>query len=487
MHNSESSTPLLSSSSNTITIKSSGFRWMVLLGLSAQNTLSGILWIALAPVANHAISYYCMTAYSLNAINLIFPFTTVLVGLFTAASIDIFGVRYVLGTGILCNLTCAFLRLTSTWMTKSSSRFALLIVAQIIASIAQPFCLFAPTKLALVWFPDTQRTTATTLASLANSFGVLIGSAYPPLLVKQPSDIPSLEASIFGIAVFVALLTLPAFWRARPPNPPSVASAVFQDIAHRRRLEKGNRFLAFQLACFLKSTWIVLKNRGFLLLAFGFATGLAYFTTVSALFQQMLCSTGYSNEFAGLCGALMIGGGIFVAFLVSIIVGKTGSILYGIKVCYALAALGAIGFSVTIQFPGRAMLIAFFVLWFGGFGFSIYGLSLEMAAEATYPVPEMVTTGFMLMLSQLLSIISIMLMQVFAPVIRDSRLQTCGPDALVKNYAVPNMVAVGILSIWAVFQLFFLDGPYLRREAKLTTVTLPVDTEISVGDCSVEG
>ncbi|VDL81720.1 unnamed protein product [Schistocephalus solidus] len=398
MHNSESSTPLLSSSSNTITIKSSGFRWMVLLGLSAQNTLSGILWIALAPVANHAISYYCMTAYSLNAINLIFPFTTVLVGLFTAASIDIFGVRYVLGTGILCNLTCAFLRLTSTWMTKSSSRFALLIVAQIIASIAQPFCLFAPTKLALVWFPDTQRTTATTLASLANSFGVLIGSAYPPLLVKQPSDIPSLEASIFGIAVFVALLTLPAFWR-------------------------GNRFLAFH-------TWIVLKNRGFLLLAFGFATGLAYFTTVSALFQQMLCSTGYSNEFAGLCGALMIGGGIFVAFLVSIIVGKTGSILYGIKVVFY--SLGAIGFSVTIQFPGRAMLIAFFVLWFGGFGFSIYGLSLEMAAEATYPVPEMVTTGFMLMLSQLLSIISIMLMQVFAPVIRDSRLQTCGPDALVK-------------------------------------------------------
>uniref|UniRef100_A0A0V0JCW6 MFS domain-containing protein n=1 Tax=Schistocephalus solidus TaxID=70667 RepID=A0A0V0JCW6_SCHSO len=263
MHNSESSTPLLSSSSNTITIKSSGFRWMVLLGLSAQNTLSGILWIALAPVANHAISYYCMTAYSLNAINLIFPFTTVLVGLFTAASIDIFGVRYVLGTGILCNLTCAFLRLTSTWMTKSSSRFALLIVAQIIASIAQPFCLFAPTKLALVWFPDTQRTTATTLASLANSFGVLIGSAYPPLLVKQPSDIPSLEASIFGIAVFVALLTLPAFWRARPPNPPSVASAVFQDIAHRRRLEKGNRFFGLSVGllskkymdCFEKS-WI---------------------------------------------------------------------------------------------------------------------------------------------------------------------------------------------------------------------------------------
>ncbi|BHF67183.1 Major facilitator super domain-containing protein 7 [Sparganum proliferum] len=128
----------------------------------------------------------------------------------------------------------------------------------------------------------------------------------------------------------------------------------------------------------------------------------------------------------------MIGAGIFVAFLVSMVVDKTGSILYGIKVCFALAALGAVGFSVTIWFPDRAVLIAFFVLWFGGFGFSIYGLSLEMAAEATYPVPEMVTTGFMLILSQLLSIVLIMVMQVFAPVLRDSPLQTCGPDAVVK-------------------------------------------------------
>ncbi|VDN12075.1 unnamed protein product [Dibothriocephalus latus] len=327
MDNSDASTPLINSDSDTKTIKSSGFRWMVLLGLSSQNIFSGILWISLAPIANHAISYYNMTAYSLNAINLIFPLTTVLLGLATAALINIFGVRLVLGTGILCNLTCAFIRLCSTWLTQSFSRFVLLVVAQVIASIAQPFCLFAPTKLALVWFPDTQRTTATTIASLANSLGVLIGSAYPPLLVKQPN------------------------------------------IEHRRRLEHGSRYVGFQLTCFLK---------------------------------------------------------------ISLIVGKTGSILYGIKVCFALAALGAIGFSVTVYFPDCAVLIGFFVACFGGFGFSIYGLSLEMAAEATYPVPEMVTTGLLLILSQLLSIILIMIMQIFAPVIRDSPLQTCGPDVLVK-------------------------------------------------------
>lgn len=44
--------------------------------------------------------------------------------------------------------------------------FSAVMVGQTLGAIAQPLIVFAPTKLAALWFPDHQRATANTIASM---------------------------------------------------------------------------------------------------------------------------------------------------------------------------------------------------------------------------------------------------------------------------------------------------------------------------------
>ena len=46
------------------------------------------------------------------------------------------------------------------------SRYTVCLIGQILASCAQPFVMFAPTKMAALWFPSNQRATANMLASM---------------------------------------------------------------------------------------------------------------------------------------------------------------------------------------------------------------------------------------------------------------------------------------------------------------------------------
>lgn len=45
-------------------------------------------------------------------------------------------------------------------------RYAVVMLGQTLGALGQPFILFAPTKLAALWFPDHQRATANMIASM---------------------------------------------------------------------------------------------------------------------------------------------------------------------------------------------------------------------------------------------------------------------------------------------------------------------------------
>ena len=47
-------------------------------------------------------------------------------------------------------------------------RYTVCLIGQILAACAQPFVMFAPTKLAALWFPSNQRATANMMASMGN-------------------------------------------------------------------------------------------------------------------------------------------------------------------------------------------------------------------------------------------------------------------------------------------------------------------------------
>lgn len=54
-------------------------------------------------------------------------------------------------------------------MLNDDARYPIVIAGQSLAAVAQPLVMFTPTKLAGLWFSDSQRATANTLASMGKS------------------------------------------------------------------------------------------------------------------------------------------------------------------------------------------------------------------------------------------------------------------------------------------------------------------------------
>lgn len=98
------------------------------------------------------------------------------------------------------------------------------------SSVKYPFCLIAgpflmgsPSKLSVIWFPEHQRTTATSIASTMNIFGCCIGFLLGPLIVSTASDVPKLLYVDFAMTLVPALCILIYFPEA-PSRLPTEAS-----------------------------------------------------------------------------------------------------------------------------------------------------------------------------------------------------------------------------------------------------------------------
>jgi hypothetical protein len=54
------------------------------------------------------------------------------------------------------------------------------------AGIGSPFIACVPTKISQHWFAEHQRILATTILSLSNPVGIVVGQAVTPLFVRVP-------------------------------------------------------------------------------------------------------------------------------------------------------------------------------------------------------------------------------------------------------------------------------------------------------------
>ncbi len=185
-------------------------------------------------------------------------------------------------------------------------------LGQVLTACAQPFLLYAPTKLAALWFGVKERALCTMLASLGNPVGLgiaqLISSSVVTNLDRFTILVSAGEGStaessdyvplsfvqhlIYTVPAAVgAVCTVVAFWRNRPPLPPAPS-------AHKDPIP------------FLQGLKQALTTPSFLLLLgiWGCSSGL--FNAMLTLLAQMLCPYGYSDRDSGLWGALMIFSGL---------------------------------------------------------------------------------------------------------------------------------------------------------------------------------
>jgi FLVCR family MFS transporter 7 len=176
------------------------------------------------------------------------------------------------------------------------------------------------------------------------------------------------------IAIIATVACIPSlFIPAAPPTPPTASSGlsktpVFASIRH------------------------MLSSRPFYIVFLTFGTYVGIFNAFSSLLNQVLYPYGYSEDEAGICGAVLIVVGLVAAAVASPIIDRTHAYLLGIKI---LCPLIAIPYLAMIWAPQTRTIVAPYILsaLLGASSFSLLPVALEYLVEITFPAsPEVSST-----------------------------------------------------------------------------------------------
>ena len=358
------------------------YRWVVLLAFMSIIAVNQLLWITFAPITSNAVGYYHVSELSIGLLSLIFMIVYILVSFPASWVIDTYGVR--IGVGIGAALTGIFGLVRGL----VAADYKLVLAAQIIIAIGQPFILNAVTTVAARWFPVEERATATGLGSLAIYLGILMGLVLTPYLALR-SGIPSMLMG-YGIVSIITMVIFFLFVREHPPSSP-------YSTAHEER--------SLSLTGLSK----MIRQRDFVLLLIIFFVGLGAFNAITTWIEEVLNPRGFSITQAGNAGGVMIFGGILGALVIPLLSDRSRR-----RVPFlVLAVLGAILGLIGVTFAGVYSLLLISSFIFGFFLLSAGPIGFQYGAEITYPAPEGTSNGLLLLMGQISGIIFILGMDAF--------------------------------------------------------------------------
>lgn len=358
------------------------YRWLVMGIFMLINVVIQIHWVAFAPITGEAAAYYQVTPLSIGLLSMIYMFVYIVMCIPASYVIDTYGVR--IGIGIGAALAGGFGLLKGIY----ASNYIMVCASQFGLALAQPFILNAYTKLAARWFPLNERATVSGLASLAQYLGIVVALGLTPFLVNAYTIEGMLMG--YGIVSLAAAIVFLAFMRERPPTPPGSA-----EVEERFKVFEGLKFL--------------LGRRDMRLLLVLFFIGLGIFNAVTTWIEQILAPRGINAEQAGLIGALMMGGGIIGASILPILSDKLRKRKPFLVAAMLFVVPGLLGLSFATSLPlllASGFLLGFFIMSAGPIGFQ-YG------AEVSYPAPESISQGVILLSGQISGIIFIFGMDAF--------------------------------------------------------------------------
>ena len=396
------------------------YRWVVLLAFMSIIALNQLLWITFAPITSNAVQYYRVSELSIGLLSLSFMIVYILASFPASWIIDTYGIR--VGVGIGAALTGIFGLVRGL----VASDYKLVLIAQIVIAIGQPFILNAVTTVAARWFPMEERATAAGLGSLAIYLGILAGLALTPYLALE-SGIPDLLMR-YGIASIAGMLIFFLFIRERPPSPPCPPDQESRSLA-------------------LEGLAKMIHQRDFILLLIIFFVGLGAFNAITTWIEEVLNPRGFSITQAGNAGGAMIFGGILGALIIPLLSDRYRKRVPFLIVAVLGATIGLVGVTYAGTYP--LLMISSFV--FGFFLLSAGPIGFQYGAEITYPAPEGTSNGLLLLMGQISGIIFILGMDAFK-----------SPDT--GSMTMPLLVLIGLMVVCLVLGTRLKEAKDLRKQ-----------------------
>ncbi|CCC12619.1 hypothetical protein SMACR_07918 [Sordaria macrospora] len=349
-------------------------RWFGLVQLTLLNIIVSWDWLTFSPVAGHAATYFRTTETTINWLSTAFLFAFTFITPL---------VIYVLHLGPKLSITvAAALLLVGNWVryggSHSSSptggQFGVVMFGQILVGLAQPFVLAAPARYSDLWFTNRGRVAATALTSLANPFGAALGQLVVPFWVNSSSDVSRM---VLYVSIISSICAVPAFFIPAKPPTPAAPSSTTPKLPLRT------------------SAAILLGHPEFWLLFIPFAVYVGTFNSISSLLNQVMEPYGYSDEEAGIAGAVLIVVGLVVSAITSPIIDRTKAFLTTIRIAVPLIGICYLIFLWMPSTHDSAGLAGPYVILaiLGAASFSLVPVVVEFLVEVTHPIsPEVTST-----------------------------------------------------------------------------------------------
>lgn len=425
-------------------------RWLMLMLVVFINFTNTVSWISYSPVANFVNAFYGeQTAAWLSLIYMAMavPLSFASMWIGTAGSVT---------TIFLCGAVPNFLGslvrfLSSISASEQSYRYHIALTGQALAAVSYPFIMYLPSKVSNAWFPPSQRAIATTIGVMSNPAGVMVANLVAPIIVRASTDVPLLNSVLFGACTF-ALATVLFTISGRIPKENKMA-----DMKDQTYEESIGR-------CFSTPTYIIIF--------FTLGGGIGMFNSLYTMMFSLMCPAGHNNDIAGICAAVMIGAGIIGATVASILVDKYKCYKEVMIVSIIGASFFGIGFIWMTIVSGSLGVAGLFICAFllGMFGMAAYPVGLELAVECTYPAAVEVSSGYIVILGQVFSVIFVIILKGFSNQLSAEETQlgsgACKVDVS-DNINVPYDYFVGLIIMSVLASLLgvailFIKPVYLR-------------------------
>jgi MFS transporter, FLVCR family, MFS-domain-containing protein 7 len=358
-------------------------RWLGLVQLALLNIVISWDWITFAAVSSSAATYFSTSETNINWASTAFLFAFVVATPFTSWTLHRHGPKLSIMAAAVLTLVGNGIKYGGT----ASHHLSVMMLGQMVIGLAQPFALSSATSYSNLWFTPSGRTAATALVSLANPFGAAIGQLISPFWVDNPSQINRLVGFVAIISAAVSAFSL--FVPGQPPTPPSAASASTSHITGPYPNEDSNGNPLNTKSSILKDLHTLTHSLEFYLIFLPFTVYVGFFNAFSSLINQILEPYSFSEDNAGIAGAILIVVGLLTAAVSSPIIDRTHAYLTMIRICVPLIA---IGYVVLIFAPPTKSLAFVFVVCaaLGAASFGLVPVALEFLVEMHYPLgPEL--------------------------------------------------------------------------------------------------
>ncbi|EGS19599.1 uncharacterized protein CTHT_0040780 [Thermochaetoides thermophila DSM 1495] len=342
-------------------------RWFGLVELALLNAIGSWNWLTFAPVADNAAMYFGKSETVVNWLSIasLFAFTFI-----TPVVI------YVLYLGPKHSMvTAASLFLVGNWVRfagaylSSGGRFGVVMLGQILTGLGQAFVLTAPARYSDLWFTHRGRVAATAVMSLANPLGAALGQLIVPFWVNKPGDVSRM---VLYVAIISSVCSVPAFFLPKAPPTPVAPSAETPKLSLRQ------------------SAHALFSHIEFYLLFIPFSVYVGLFNSVSSLLNQIMLPHGFSDDEAGIAGAILIVVGLVSAAVTSPIIDRNKSYLLAIRIAVPIIAACYLAF---VWMPETGHVAGPYVIMglLGASSFSLVPIVVEFLVEVTHPVSPAVT------------------------------------------------------------------------------------------------